>query len=200
MDNYFKIQSNHKEPCPPSREWVAQESGNLFCPKCNCLLRENVKKTFDAVLGFNPPPGHRIMGSLSWVGVCIYHIEFVLQMKKELNECGFVIGKCFNSEGDLIPEYVTCYNQLYTIQRGGYNTPYRICDFCGTISQKQWWHGRQYLTAKSVKENKIVQNAIGYLYLEEKIYKEIDISFWDDAEFEKIVILEEPEDGQVFML
>ena len=190
--------TNHKDPCPPDRKWLKSVKGKIYCPKCNKILVNKDIGSFDTILGFNPPPGHRIQGGLSWVGICIYHIDFILQIQKYINEYGYVLGKCFDPAGNLVPEYVTCYTSRYVIQRGNKDTKYKRCEECSAIEQLDWWHGRQYLTKKSLHDRKIVQNIDGDLYLSEDLYRTLDFSPWPDAAFDKIAIFDKPVDGQNF--
>lgn len=196
--NYYRMGTNHREPCPPLKQWVDEVTGHIFCLECHKIIRSKVGTSFfDTYLGYNPPPGHRIMGGLSWIGLCIYHVDFISQIKNYLDEYGFIFGKCLDNSGNVVKEYVTCYNSYYIVQRGNEKTKYKHCKNCNTLYELEWWHGRQYLIKDSLKEQKIVQEAGCDLYIEEKLFKSLDFSKWRDAAFEKIVVLDEPEDGQV---
>ena len=195
---YYQLISNHKAPCPPSWEWVQANIGKIFCPECKNVLRKSIHEPINAVLGYNPPPGFRIEGLLTWVGLHIFHIKFIEQIRSYVDEYGFLVGKCFDNEKGLVPEYVTCYSPYYVIQRGNKDTGYRICETCGLIIQKQWWHGRQYLLKNTLEDQKIVQGERGSLYLDRDLRLSLDFDLWDDWDFEEVEILDEPEDGQNF--
>ncbi len=192
---YYKLESNHKDPVPPCRKWYGSILGSLICEKCK-KIQYPQDAGFITILGLNPPPGNRIEGLLSWIGISIYHVDFIAQIEPLIRNYGYCMGECTDPQGDTVPDYVSCYTDKYVVQRGNEKTKYSICPECGSVKQAEWWHGRQYLLKSDIQDRKILLNASGSMYIADDLHKNLDYSRWRDATFEKILILDEPEDGR----
>lgn len=194
---FYEITSNHKDPVYTPMELYQRLKGSVLCEYCNAIRRTMYPKPYDIVLGNRPSVGHRINGFVTHSNIKIYHIDFILQIMQHLDSYGFVIGKCFSENGELVPNYVTCYHKSYIVRRGK-GVKYKVCEHCGSVRYYPLWGNNQYYTKGEVKDMKIVQDLSGGIHLKQDIFENIDFSLWSDCKFVSTEVLDIEPDYNLF--
>jgi hypothetical protein len=192
MKNLKMVCSNHPDPIHSTGEWRRKAYGSILCKECHLLNRNIFPEPIDVTL--NERPQFRITGGVWWTGVRIFHKSFLEQIKEKIED--FVIGRCFDKDGNLITDFVTCYSKDYIVIRGQKGSKYEICNECNTISPipgiNPHYIPRFYLT-----NSLIYMDSDCSMYIEENLAKKINFTPWTDLEFETIPIIDKPVDGQI---
>ncbi len=194
---FYEIMSNHKDPVYTPRELYQRMKGSVLCEYCNAILRTMYPIPYDIILGNNPSVGHRISGFVTHSNINIYHIDFILQIKHYLDYYGFIIGKCFNENDELIPNYVTCYHKSYIVRRGK-DIKYKVCGHCRSVRYYPLWGDNQYFTKSEVKDMKVIQDLSGGIHLTQDVFENIDFSLWSDCKFISTEVLDVEPDSCEF--
>jgi hypothetical protein len=192
MKNLMKLCSNHPDPIHAANDWRKDAKGTLFCPRCSRIYRRLYPKPINVVLKRHP--GNRISAGVWCTGIRIFHSDFLEQIKDYLQD--FILGKCYDANGKLIEDFMTCYHKKYLVIRGVAGSTYTICPACNEVGpipgDFPHYIPRFYLT-----DSKIYQNSSCSMLLDEELVKQLDVSYWPDAEFDTIPIRDNPIDGQV---
>ena len=190
MNTLYNISTNHPDPIHTLPAWGEKAVGKIMCPICKSIKRSWYPKPIDIVLQDNPD--HRLCGGVCWIGVKIFHKDFINQILPYLN--AFVCGKTLGPDGKVIDEYVTCYTNKRIVVRGGKGSEYNTCDECGTWSKG--FVEPQYVLRDYLTDARIYQDRHSSLIIDEKLANELDFSPWPDADLEPIAIVDEPLDKQ----
>ena len=182
----YEIGLNDPEPIHATKEWLKNNQG--YCHKCESIISNMFPEPIDVSIKHDPKD--RFYSWIWFTGISIYHIDFIAQIKPYLNN--FVFGKCFDSAGDLIKNYVTCYTDKTIFVRGSKNNVF-ICDKCGCIKGSR--SEPYYILDYCLYDSYIFQNSVTRMYLTEEVVNSIDMARWPDFDIEKISIVDTPLDG-----
>ena len=191
MNSLIEISTNHPNPVISPSLWRHAEFGKTLCADCHRVDRTKYPRSFDVKL--EEYPHHVITGSVWDIGVKIFHIDFIEQIKPYLAH--YVLGKCYDEKNKLIKQYVTCYGRDYIVARGNKQSNYYVCKSCGAVSSSGW-HGMQYTLREYLSDPLIYQNVSCSMFIDDDLALKLDFSAWPDAVLEPIAIKDEPMDGQ----
>lgn len=186
-----KISTNHPNTVMSPSLWRHAEFGKTLCAECHRVDRNQYPRPFDVKL--DEYPRHAITGSVWDIGVYIFHVDFIEQIKPYLG--GYVLGKCYNEKNNLIKRYVTYYSRDYIVVRGNKQSKYWVCKTCGAVSSSGW-HGMQYTLREYLGDSLIYQTVSCSMFIDEDLALELDFSPWPDVVLEPIAIRDEPMDGR----
>jgi len=127
------------------------------------------------------------------VGIRTFHRDFIDQIRDHLAD--FALGRCFDPQGNLIEEYVTCYSRDYFVTRGNKKSQYRTCPSCDT-TYNDGWEGRQYVLRSYLTDAQVYMDVFCSMFLDEDLALQLDFSAWPDLELDPIAIRDKPIDGQ----
>jgi len=191
MKYLFEINSNHPDPVHATISWRTNAEKNILCLACKKIRPSWYPRPIDVVL--KDVSSHIIMGGVWWVGINIFHTKFIEIIKEYLTDN--VLGKCHNTKGNIIDEYLTCYSNKIIVVRGDKKRKYRVCPECGSILSHAP-RRKKYILNTYLSDARIYQDGISYMYIDEELAMNIDFSPWPDAELEPIEVRDEPLDGQ----
>lgn len=189
MKNLVRVVSNHPESVHTTREWLQKAYGTILCPECNSISQSQFPRQIDIVLSKHPD--HRITGGVWWTSVRTFHRDFINQICEHISD--FVTGKCFDRDGMLIEEYVTCYSKNYIVVRGRAGSNYGICAQCNTVNSQG--NAPHYIPRFYLTDSRIYMDSSCDMYLDEELSLELDFSSWPDAELDVIPVRDELADG-----
>ncbi len=189
------MSTNHPDPVNVTGSWRNEATGVIFCPDCASILKTHWPKPIDIELYGDP--GYRLESLICWIGLCIFHRDFLQQIRSHLKR--FVMGRCFDREGHLDERYQTCYTNSTIVVRGNKDSKYWICKLCNSVSPNGWY-GKQYTLSQYLTQDMVYMNASGIMYLDQELADTIDFSPWPDVNLKTIDVLDQPKDGQVLPL
>lgn len=192
MRALLELVSNEPSPINTPPAWRQQAYGTILCEKCHCIDRSNFPKPIDVIL--TGKPERRIEGGIWWTGINIFSVQFIDMIRKHLSR--FVTGKCFDTAGNVIADYVTCYSKDYFVVRGNKESRYKSCDKCNTM-RPIGWHGPQYVLNECLTDELVYMDADSSIFLDKRLVTELDLSKWADMELKPIAVRDKPTDGQV---
>ena len=191
MKNLLRLVSLSEDPTHATAEWRSQAIGTIFCPMCHNIKNSVYPKSIDLIL--EDIPDNSIHDPIWWVGISIFHIGLIEQIVPYFLD--YVLGKCFDSDGNLVNDYVTCYSKDYIVVRGVEGSKYKICPECGVVDSipglAPHYIPRFYLT-----ESRVYMDSSYDMYLDEDLALGLDLSRWKEYEFDTIPIRDDVLDGQ----
>jgi hypothetical protein len=191
INNILVLVSTKSNPLHANVAWKDEAFNVYLCPYCRNVKRSFYPNPIDVVVEDRPSG---IYDPVSFTGLKLFHINFIMQIKDKLKD--FVLGECYDTSGNRIPEYVTCYSDKYVIIRGTDKSRYKICPECGTVSP-MGWYAPPYIWRKYLSEEQVYQTSSCVMLLDEELALNLDFSPWKGLmEFDLIPVRDEPIDGQ----
>lgn len=172
-------------------QWRRRAEGTILCSNCHNVLHSYWPKPCNVEL--YEDPNYQISGSIWWIGLSIFHKDFLVQIKRHLEQ--FVMGECFDEHGKKYEYYLTCYTNSYIVIRGNKESKYNICEKCGLVEQNGW-HGKQYTLSQYLSDAMVYMDVGGSMYIDEMLAHTIDFSAWPDVELKPIAVYDKPRDGR----
>ena len=185
MRKLVEISTKSEDPVHADEDWVIESVGKILCPDCKSVMPSWYPNPVDVRL--RSLPEVFILNAICWIGVELIHKKFFQQISEYFSDQ--IIGKCFDSNNNLIKDYVTCYTKKKSciVVRGTENVKYFICSRCGAITGGPW-PGREYLLSYQIRDDNIYQDHSSTLYLKEELVEKLSFANWKDVELIKIPI------------
>lgn len=191
IETVYELTSNHPDRVREDPEW-SLEFPPGFCPWCRNIDRSRYPAPVD--VGILEIPERITCGIVYPFGAYVFCASLVERLHEDLVASGFVFGKCLDSDGDVIEDYVTCYPKDYIVLRGNAATKYYICEECGAVDSTV--HGFPYVLRRQLTDATIYQRTSGRVYVADEIAMDVDWGQWPDLELRLTRILDKPIDGQ----
>jgi len=174
----------------PHQEWLQEALGDSICPQCKCLIISCYPKPFTPMV--ENAPEEQTSAWIEDIFITLWRRDFI----EHISEClkGFIIGDCFSPDGNIVEDFVACYNARPIIIRGNRQSQYTICPGCGSITS-QVKPGPQYVLQKYLTDAKIYQDTYGRFYFTEEVAFNLDFNQWDDISLEAIIVRDSPVNG-----
>jgi uncharacterized C2H2 Zn-finger protein len=176
--------------------WRDQEGeGKVYCPKCGGLYHNRFPEPIDIVLSEYPDPDKSIGGPVYFTPISIYHRDFIYRIREYLPETEFALGRCFDIEGRLIEDYITCYSRKYLIVRSGPGSEFKLCPECNNVRRMRYAPPYEYIPRFYLTDARIYMKANCRLFIDEELALQLDYSPWP-VKFQSYRVLDKAIDGQ----
>ncbi len=171
------------------RDWHLDALGKFVCIECGGILPSYYPASIDVRL--SELPENMSCGPVCGWGrknlrLSVFATAFLDAIREHLG--GFVIGRCFDSDGTLIPTHATCYTRDTLLTRGDTKTQYWSCDACG----QRWSYTPpsmpQYVLRSDLGEAMVYKSSSSRLLIVDTLARKLDWTQWPDLDLEWVEI------------